>query len=399
MADNIENYPTVPYFEDNEVITADKLNSMVNAEHWSEKTADDANQQVINANNTANDASTKAQTALDTANSAKSIANDASQIAQTASNNVNTAQQDAKNALDKVNSYIDTTNMVTLNTDQTITGINTFTQPIVGTIKGDTGSGDLNNYIKNNSYFFSSAPNHSPWESPLTLLVNGEGTHITQQIYDINNNQTPRVRTSNDSGTTWTDWKGMGQDIDLTPYAQKGGTNTFTSANTFTGSVQLEDGVTVHGDIQANNDLIVSGTANVAHLEAPEATLAGGMISILNNSLQINNGSVGIQAPVHSSLFTDQDSNWNVLSQSKGNVDTMPNGNYKVLISDVSQYSSGVPVDIDTNSKVTNPAILENCVNLGVGYQRWVDTGTGYVYNRTINQGPWTNWLVLTPYS
>lgn len=399
MADNIENYPTVPYFEDNEVITANKLNSMVNAEHFSAKMADDANKLVINANNTANGASTKAQTALDTANSAKSIANDASQIAQTASNNVSKAQQDAKNALDKVNSYIDTTNMVTLNTDQTLTGTKTFTQPIVGTIKGNTGSGDLNNYTKNNSYFFSSAPNHSPWASPLTLLVNGEGTHITQQIYDINNNQHPRVRTSNDSGTSWTDWKEMGQDIDLTPYAQKGGTNTFTSTNTFTGSVQLENGVSVHGNIQANNDLTVSGTANITHLETSEATLAGGMITISNGNLQINNGSVNIQTPVHSSLFTDQDSNWNLLSQSYGNLNRMPEGNYRVLISDINQYSTGVPVDIDTDSKVTNQAILEHCVNNGTGYQRWVDTVTGYVYNRTVHDNTWTDWLVLTPYS
>ena len=399
IADNIENYPTVPYFEDNEVITANKLNSMVNAEHWSAKTADDANKLVISANNTANRASTKAQTALDTANSAKSIANDASQIAQTASNNVNKAQQDAKNALDKVNSYIDTTNMVTLNTDQTLTGIKTFTQPIVGTIKGNTGSGDLNNYTKNNSYFFSSAPNHSPWTSPLTLLVNGEGTHITQQIYDINNNQHPRVRTSNDSGTSWTDWKEMGQDIDLTPYAQKNGTNTFTSTNTFTGSVQLENGVSVHGNIQANSDLTISGTANITRLEASEATLAGGMIRVSNNSLHINNGSVDIQAPVHSSLFTDQDSNWNILSQSNGSLNALPDGNYKVLISNIYKYNTGVPTDIDTNSQVTNKSVLEHCVSNGTGYQRWVDTVTGYVYNRTVHDNTWTDWLVLTPYS
>lgn len=397
MADNTD-YPTVPYFEDNEVITADKLNSMVNAEHWSAKTADEAKKLVTNANNTASDATTKAQTALDTANSAKGIANNASQIAQTASSNVSKAQQDAKNALDKINSYVDTTNMVTLNTDQTLTGTKTFTQPIVGTIKGNTGSGDLNNYTKNNSYFFSSAPNHSPWISPLILLVNGEGTHITQQIYDINNNQHPRVRTSDNGGTSWTDWKEMGQDIDLTPYAQKGGTNTFTSTNTFTGTVQLERGVSVSGNIQANNDLTVGGTANLTRLEAPNATLAGGMINISNGNLQINNGSIDIQTPIHSSLFADQNSNWNILSQSNGNVNTMPDGNYKVLISDVSRYT-GVPVDIDTNSKVTNPAVLENCVESSMGYQRWVDLGTGYVYNRTIHFGPWTDWLVLTPYS
>ena len=399
MADNIENYPTVPYFEDNEVITANKLNSMVNAEHFSAKMADDANKLVINANNTANGASTKAQTALDTANSAKSIANDASQTAQTASNNVSKAQQDAKNALDKINSYVDTTNTVTLNTDQTLTGTKTFTQPIVGTIKGNTGSGDLNNYTKNNSYFFSTAPNHSPWASPLTLLVNGEGTHITQQIYDINNNQHPRVRTSNDSGTSWTDWKEMGQDIDLTPYAQKGGTNTFTSTNTFTGSVQLERGVSVSGNIQANNDLTVSGTANITRLEASEATLAGGMITISNGNLQINNGSVNIQIPVHSSLFTDQDSNWDILSQSNGSLNALPDGNYRVLISNVSRYSTGVPVDIDTNSKVTNKSVLEHCVSNGTGYQRLTDTVTGYVYNRTVHDNTWTDWLVLTPYS
>lgn len=406
MADNIENYPTVPYFEDNEVITANKLNSMVNAEHFSakmaddaKKLADDAKKLVNNANNTANDASTKAQTALDTANSTKSIADSASQIAQTASSNVSKAQQDAKNALDKINSYVDTTNTVTLNTDQTLTGTKTFTQPIVGTIKGNTGSGDLNSYTKNNSYFFSHAPNHSPWASPLVLLVNGEGTHITQQIYDINNNQHPRVRTSDNGGTSWTDWKEMGQDIDLTPYAQKGGTNTFTSTNTFIGSVQLKKGVSVSGNIQANNDLTVSGTANLTHLETPEATLAGGMIRISNNSLHINNGSVDIQAPVHGYVFADQNSNWNLLRQSYGNLNRMPDGNYRVLISDVSQYSTGVPVDIDTNSKVTNQAILEHCVSNGTGYQRWVDTVTGYVYNRTVHDNTWTDWLVLTPYS
>lgn len=398
MADNTD-YPTVPYFEDNEVITADKLNSMVNAEHWSAKTADDAKKLVTNVNNTANGASTKAQTALDTANSAKSIANNASQIAQTASSNVSKAQQDAKNALDKINSYVDTTNTVTLNTDQTLTGTKTFTQPIVGTIKGNTGSGDLNNYTKNNSYFFSSAPNHSPWTSPLTLIVNGEGTHITQQIYDINNNQHPRVRTSDNGGTSWTNWKEMGQDIDLTPYAQKGGTNTFTSTNTFTGTVQLERGVSVSGNVQANNDLTVSGTANLTRLEAPEATLAGGMITISNGSLQIKNGSVNIQTPVHSSLFTDQDSNWNILSQSNGSLNRMPDGNYKVLISNIYRYNTGVPTDIDTNNRVTNKSVLEHCVSNGTGYQRLTDTVTGYVYNRTVHDGIWTDWLVLTPYS
>lgn len=398
MADNTD-YPTVPYFEDNEVITADKLNSMVNAEHWSAKTADDAKKLVTNVNNAANGASTKAQTALDTANSAKSIANDASQIAQTASSNVNKAQQDAKNALDKINSYVDTTNTVTLNTDQTLTGTKTFTQPIVGTIKGSTGSGDLNSYTKNNSYFFSHAPNHSPWTSPLTLIVNGEGTHITQQIYDINNNQHPRVRTSDNGGTSWTNWKEMGQDIDLTPYAQKGGANTFTSTNTFTGTVQLERGVSVSGNVQANNDLTVSGTANLTRLEAPEATLAGGMITISNGSLQIKNGSVNIQTPVHSSLFTDQDSNWNILSQSNGSLNRMPDGNYKVLISNIYRYNTGVPTDIDTNNRVTNKSVLEHCVSNGTGYQRLTDTVTGYVYNRTVHDGIWTDWLVLTPYS
>ena len=398
MADNTD-YPTVPYFEDNEVITADKLNSMVNAEHWSAKAADDAKKLVNNANNTANDASTKAQTALDTANSTKSIADSASQIAQTASSNVSKAQQDAKNALDKINSYVDTTNTVTLNTDQTLTGTKTFTQPIVGTIKGNTGSGDLNSYTKNNSYFFSTAPNHSPWASPLILLVNGEGTHITQQIYDINNNQHPRVRTSDNGGTSWTDWKEMGQDIDLTPYAQKGGTNTFTSTNTFTGSVQLERGVSVSGNIQANNDLTVSGTANITHLETPEATLAGGMITISNGSLRINSGSVNIQTPVHSYLFTDQDTNWNILSQSNGSLNALPDGNYKVLISNIYRYNTGVPTDIDTNSQVTNKSVLEHCVSNGTGYQRLNDTVTGYVYNRTVHDGIWTDWLVLTPYS
>jgi hypothetical protein len=374
MADN--NFPTVSYFQDNEIITAKKLNTLTDAAHYAEA-------QVVNANNVASAANQTAQSVVEAANQAKENTNIAQQAATNAAKDASDAKSLASDAdtmsqkaLAKINSYVDTTNLVNLNVAQTITGVKTFTRPIVGSFQTNQINTieDLNNYQQDGKYFFSQAPKNAPFDKPAIVLIqSGVNQSLTpntqlviQTIYDFENIKHPEVRTYNNGN--WSNWQLLGGEINT---AKINEANTFTADNTFSANVYA-NGVTSLSETKINGPFDVNVNAGFHHDLTVDGVFTAGGIHATE-----------IPVPIQT---TNND--LNTIGESG-----------HVVSYYVSSAVANAPTDPDTQKSATQGIVTDKYYNNNVHIQTYEDTDTGYTYSRHYTNSAWSNWILLTPHN
>lgn len=377
MADN--DFPTVAYFQDDEVITADKLNTLANAAQYAET-------HVVSANSNASQANQLAQSVINDANQAKDAAKSAQQSANTAANNASSAKSLAsdanevsQNALAKINAYVDTTNLVNLNTDQTLTGVKTFTKPIVGSFQTHqiNSYADLNNYQQDGKYFFSQAPKNAPFDKPAIVLIqSGVNQSLTpntqlviQTIYDFENIKHPEVRTYNNGN--WSNWQLLGGEINT---AKLDKDNSFTGNNTFNKTTQFI------GDVALKATVHVANSAEV-QFDSPVNC---------NATINANGGIKGTTAEFNDLPVPIQNTS--------ADLNTLGTQGH-TLYYHVSSAVTNAPVDPDTSKPATQGIITDKCYDTNTHVQTYEDTSTGYTYSRHYTNSAWSNWILLTPHN
>lgn len=383
MADN--DFPTVEHFQEDEVITANKLNTLADAAHYAES-------QVINANSTANLANSTASSVVELATEAKNntalaqqAATSATSIASDAKALASNADITSKDALAKINSYVDTTNLVNLNTAQTITGSKTFTTPIIGTFQTHQVNDevDLNNYQQDGKYFFSKAPQHAPFSKPAIVLIqSGVNQSITpntqlviQTIYDFENVEHPQVRTF--VNNEWSNWQLLGGEINT---AKLDKDNSFTGSNTFNKVTQFMGNVAFKATVQVTDSAQVQFDSPVN----------------CNNTINANGGIKGTTAEFNDLPVPIQDKD---NSNDLNNYEYIDRKQIRSIDIDSTTGISNVPIDPDTKKIATAGILTVKQVSNTKALQTFEDYTTGYVYHRYLTGSTWSDWILLTPYN
>lgn len=409
-------------WQGNEVISSVKLNTMNGAIRYASKLSKDADDSANEAKATANQAqqnasqaSTKADTAINTANSANTAAGNANTTASQ-------ALSQAKDAVSKIEQAIkgtgyatqddltkkfgdvnDQINVIKGDLSNRWVSINDFAQ-----ISADKLTGPIIYYISNNT---NNATPGGHWGQGVIypyILRNWSYVRIT--FFDGNNNKVYTNITSNNTTqynpTAWKEVTGMDPQVlaDLKDMAQILKQANGVDLNTLTDAKFYDvENIGSNGPdsvryatvvaIPSKNDTSGTSCTQLLMDQMTGSTYvrsewAGRWTtwSQLIDTNYLKTHSLDNSLKVHD-LGTIKDlNNANIAGEYVGNSDGVAN----------------MPIDPDTNKAITGTTITVNVITDDLhknGSQEVIQNAKGYKYLRGLNNGTWSAWSVLTPFS
>lgn len=405
-------------WQGNEVISAVKLNAMNSGIRYSGKLSQDATNAANQANANAQQAQQMATQASSKADNAANTANTANTTAGNASTTANQAMQQAKDAANKIDQAIKGTGFATtddLNSkfSQADTQINRLNQNLSNRWQSinnfsQISADDLNSPI---TYYISSGNNSTPnghWGHGIIYPYQlNSWAYVRISFFDGNTNKVYTTITGKDNteytATSWEEVTGMDSSVlqNIKDMAQTLKTVNSADLNSLT-KAMFYDVENINGNgptgvryatvvaIPSNDGnsctqlLMDQMTGNTYVRSMWQSRWTSWSQLVDNNYLKNNNLDDSVK--IHS-LDTNTDlNNINVAGEYIGSCNGISN----------------LPSDPDTNNPIANTTITVNVItdsNHQNGSQEVVQNAKGYKYLRGLNNGTWSSWSVLTPFS
>lgn len=400
-------------WQNNEVISTDKLNAMNAGIRYAGKTASSANDNATEAKATADQASQSASKANTNATNAVSTAN-------TANTSASQALNQARDALSKINEAISGTGYITksqldslldnLNTEINTTrdnlnnrwvSITNFTQ-----ISADKLSSTVAYYIADNDT--SVTPQGHAGCGVIYPKTAGSWANARIVFFDSTDNRMyinlSGTNSSSYQPTGWTEimTNNSPDFTNLKNSALSLKTVNNVDLNTLSASgVYYVNNISGNGPTGVNTASVITIASDSTHLYGTQLlvdVLTGiAYVRIQNNS----NWSLWSQLIDTNYLATSNLDN-SIKIKDLGTIKDLNNANVAGEYVGMSDGLANLPTDPDTGTPIANTSITVNVITNDThtnGSQEVVQNAKGYKYLRGLNNGVWSSWSVLTPFS
>lgn len=400
-------------WQNNEVISTDKLNAMNAGIRYAGKTASSANNNATEAKATADQASQSASKANTNATNAVSTAN-------TANTSASQALNQARDALSKINEAISGTGYITksqldslldnLNTEINTTrdnlnnrwvSITNFTQ-----ISADKLSSTVAYYIADNNT--SITPQGHAGCGVIYPKSPGSWANARIVFFDSTDNRMYiNLNGTNSSSYQPTGWTEIMTD----------NSPDFTNLKNSALSLKTVSNV----DLNTLSDLGVYYANNISS-NGPQGINVASVITITSDSNRLYSTQLLVDVMTgRTYVRVKNNGNWSLWSQlidtnylatsnldnsikikDLGTIKDLNNANVAGEYVGMSDGLANLPIDPDTGTPIANTSITVNVITNDThtnGSQEVVQNAKGYKYLRGLNNGVWSSWSVLTPFS